>query len=255
MSRRSKLGRFAAVAAMLAFAFAPQAHARDSAKFKVLSISGTTTAARDVVYEPSDFGSCSFSQTERISFHSTKPITAYVFTSKAHGHRRVEWWSKPTFPGNLTRVAIPGEVTVARSATYHQTNYVDPDTGETTPGCYHEFSPVDCAVERTMAVTLYIGGSSDSAETTYVVVDLSPRQLSDLDDQCPVEMFPGLGEAPGLFARSKLFKNRPKRISDSDRVETPAFDNDSDDATVTGTTVDQVAGELKRKPLRRNPPN
>ena len=50
-------------------------------------------------------------------------------------------------------------------AVYRQTNYVDPDTGETVPGCYTEvLSPVDCAVERTFPA-LNIGGTSGSDET------------------------------------------------------------------------------------------
>jgi hypothetical protein len=55
----------------------------------------------------------------------------------------VAWSSKPTFSGNFTVVEAPGEVTFSRSATYQQTNYVDPDTGETFPGCLHEPSPAD----------------------------------------------------------------------------------------------------------------
>ena len=97
------------------------------------------------------FGSCAFTQTERISFHSTKRTTAYAFTSKAHGRARVAWSSKPTFSGNFTVVEVPGEVTVSRSATYQQTNYVDPDTGETFSGCSRgalDGSPVPTARSR-----------------------------------------------------------------------------------------------------------
>ena len=73
-----------------------------------------------MVYKPSAYPPCAFSQTESISFHSTKRITAYAFTSKAHGSARVEWSTKPAFAGNLTVVQVPGEVTVSRSATYQQ---------------------------------------------------------------------------------------------------------------------------------------
>jgi hypothetical protein len=38
-------------ATVVALEFAPQAQARDAAKFKVLSISGTETSTRNVVYE------------------------------------------------------------------------------------------------------------------------------------------------------------------------------------------------------------
>ena len=228
---------------------APQAQARDVAKFKLLSISGTTDSARDVVYEPSDYGSCSFSQTERISFHSTERTTAYAYTSKAHGSRRVEWSSSSTFTGNLTQVKVPGEVTVERSAAYHQTNYVDPDTGDTFPGCYNEPSPVDCSVKRTFPAALLIGGSSDSEESTYVVPSLPSREVNELDDACPVELSQG-GDDPGLFSRADLFKKKPKRLADTDRAEAPVFDNPSDNATVTGTIVQHLTAELKRKKHR-----
>ena len=52
--------------AFLVLALAPPAHARETAKFKVLSISGATTADRAVVYEPTQYGdTCAFTQAER----------------------------------------------------------------------------------------------------------------------------------------------------------------------------------------------
>ena len=236
--------------ALLVLAPAPQAHARETEKFKILSVSGKTTADRAVVYEPTQYGdTCAFTQTERISFHSTKPITAFAFTSKAHGRGRVEWWSKPTFPGNLTFVEMPGVMTVSRSAAYQQSIRVDPDTGEVSNGCFYEPSPVDCTVERTFTVTLRIGGTSDSDRSTYVSPAGASHDLDALDTACPVEMFPGLGGDPRLFSRADLF-GKQKRVGDTDHVETPAFDNTTDTAPVTGATVDELAGELKRKKLR-----
>jgi len=44
------IGPVAGVLATIVLALAPQAQARDSAKFKVLSISGTESFTRDVVY-------------------------------------------------------------------------------------------------------------------------------------------------------------------------------------------------------------
>jgi hypothetical protein len=237
-------------ATLIALALAPQAQARDTAKFKVLSISGTETSARDVVYEPSDFGSCAFSQSERIRFHSTARATAYAFTSRAHGRARVAWSPKPTFTHNFTQVEVPGEVTVSRSATYQQTNYVDPDTGETVPGCYNELSPVDCTVERTLPATLNIGGTSGSDESTYVELSVDQRELNELDDACPVAGGGG-GDAPGLFSRADLFKGKPKRLSDTDRAEMPVFDNPTDDVSESGTIVQELAAELKRKKQRQ----
>ena len=237
-------------------ALAPHALARDSAKFKVLSLSGTSTTDRHVAYEPTPYGdTCSFTQTERISFHSTKPLTAYAFTSKSHGRARVEWSPKPEFFGNLVTLEVPGEMTVSRTAAYEQSIRVDPDTGEAYYGCYNEVGPdgsppADCAVERTFPVTLRFGGTSDLEHSTYVAADLETRDLLALDDACYV-VFPQAGDDPRLFSRAALFNKRLKRVKDTDRVESPVFDNESDSATATGTTVDTLTGELKRKKVRR----
>jgi hypothetical protein len=130
---------------------------RDSQVQGALHQRSETSTRKVVVNTPPDYpyGSCAHSWTERIRFRSTEPVTAYVFTSKAHGRARVAWSPLPTFTHNLAQVEVPGEVTVSRSAVYRQTNYVDPDTGETVPGRYNEvLSPVDCAVERTFPATL-----------------------------------------------------------------------------------------------------
>jgi hypothetical protein len=241
------------VAAIL-LALAPAAEARESAKFRFLSISGATTSTRDVVYDPSPYGSCSFFQTERISFHSTKPITAYAFTSKAHGSARVEWSTEPTFSGNLTQIEMPGEVTVSRSATYQQSVTVDPDTGEPYYGCYHEVlidgsQARDCTVERTLPATLTIGGTSDNEDSTYASWEASRRDMDALDAACEVT-FTGLGGDPRLFSRAQLFNNKLKRLDDTDRKVWPAFDNATDDQTDTGSIVHELSGKLKRKKLR-----
>ena len=236
--------------AFLVLALAPPAHARETAKFKVLSISGATTADRAVVYEPTQYGdTCAFTQTERVSFHSTKPITAYAFTSKAHGRARVEWWSKPTFPGNLTFVEVPGVMTVSRSAAYQQSTGWTRIRERSSNGCFYEPSPVDCAVERTFPVTLRIGGTSDSDGSTYVSPSGASRDLDALDAACPVEMFPGLGDAPGLFPAptcSASGRGSATRIASRCRPSTtPPTPRLS-----PGVTVDELAGELKRKKLR-----
>jgi hypothetical protein len=92
MGQRWTAGLIAGALAALALVVAPHAQAGYSAKFKILSLSCTTTIDRQVVYDPSPYGDyCSFTQTERISFQSTKPLTVYAFTSKSHGRARVEW--------------------------------------------------------------------------------------------------------------------------------------------------------------------
>jgi hypothetical protein len=244
MNPRSTIGPIAGVLAATVLALAPEAQARDSAKFKVLSISGTETTTRDVAYAPSIYGSCAWSQVERISFHSTKPVTAYAFTSKAHGRARVEWSSKPTFTGNLTQVEVPGEVTLSRSARYQQTDYVDPDTGETLPGCYKELSSVNCTVERTLPATLAMGGTSDSEKTTDVQPEFPPGALNALDDACPVGLLTA-SDDPRVFSRADLFSKK-KRLSDTDRVE-QNFDTSTESESNTGKSVEELAGELKRK--------
>jgi hypothetical protein len=234
-------------------ALAPQAEARESAKFKFISLSGATTMDRSVVYDPTQYGdTCSFTQTEHISFHSTKPLTAYAFTSKSHGRARVEWSPKPEFSGNLVELEIPGEVTVSRTATYQQSIRVDPDTGESYYGCYREVGPdggpaTDCSVERTFPVTLRFGGTSDTENTTYVYADLATRDLLELNDACYV-VYPPTADDPRLFSRADLFNKNKKQVSDTARVEEHAFDTVGE--TVAGTLVDELAGKLKRKKQR-----
>ena len=151
VSPRSITGVVAGVLAATVLVLAPSAEARLSAKFKVLSLSGTLATDRHVAYEPSRYGdTCEFTQTERVRFHSTKPLNAYAFTSKSHGRARVEWSLKREFSGNLVELEVPGEMTVSRTATYQQSIRVDPDTGESYYGCYREIKPdgspaTDCA--------------------------------------------------------------------------------------------------------------
>ena len=254
MIRRSILGVVVGFPLLLVLAFAPSAQARSSAKFKLLSVSGSMTGSRDVVYDPSPFTSCSFSQTQTISFHGTKPITAYAFSSKAHGNPRVAWSPKPKFSGNLVELEVPGEVTVSRSATYQQTNYTDPETSETDFGCSHEIhldgSPAsDCKLEKTFDVTLRLGGTGLSEATTYVYPDIQPRDLQALDEACEVGFSTSV-DAPGLFSKADLFSKKRKRLSDAERKEEDLSGRGFGDQTVTGTVVDELKGELKRKQIR-----
>src|SRR4051794_5262521 len=95
--------------AAIALALAAPAEARQAAKFKVLSLSGSSVTDRHVVYAPSPSGeTCAYTQTERISFHSTEKLTAYAFTSKSHGRARVEWSPKAEFAGNLVALEVAG---------------------------------------------------------------------------------------------------------------------------------------------------
>lgn len=158
------------------------------------------------------------------------------------------WSSKPTFTSNFTQVEVPGEVTVSRSATYQQTNYFDPDTGETLPGCFNEPSPVDCTVERTLPATLNTGGLSDSDESTYVELEFHPGDLNAIDDACLVGLL-APSEAPWLFSRADLFNGAKKRLSDTDRVDA-AYDTSTDSESNTGTNIQELTAELKRMKQR-----
>ncbi len=180
---------------------------------------------------------------------------AAAFTSKSHGRARVEWGLKPEFVGNLVELEMPGELTVSRTATYQQSIRMDPDTGETYYGCYRELGPnggppTDCAVERTFPVTLRFGGTSDTENSTYVFADLSTRDGIELQNACPV-VYPPVADVPRLFSRAALFKKSLKRVKDTARLEEPVFDNPGGD-TVTGTIVETLAGELKRKKLPKS---
>ncbi len=248
MNPRSATGPIVGVLAALLLALAPQAQARDSAKFSVLSIKGLDSFTHDVVYPQSIYGSCAFTMTQRISFHSTKRVTAYAHTSKSHGRARVAWSPLPEYTHNFTAVEVPGEVTIKHTATYQQTNYVDPGTGEVTPGCYNELSPVDCSVERTLPATLEIGGTSEPDASTYVQLIAEDTEIYNACFVYVVDPSMGL---PALFSRADLFKRTPKRLSDTDRVELPLDDNHPDGTTETGAVLKELTVELKRKKLRR----
>jgi hypothetical protein len=258
MERRGRIaGVLAGAVATAVLILAPTAQARQSAKFKVLSLSGTTATDIHVAYGTQYGDTCEYTWTERIEFHSTKPLTAYAFTSKSHGRQRVEWGPKPEFLGNLVQLEIPGEMTVSRTATYRQsTRVLDPETGEIEYGCYREANPdgspaTDCAVERTFPVTMRFGGTSDLERTTYVQADIDTRNYVALDEACYMA-YPPASSDPRVFSRADLFNKRQKRIKDSDRVEEPAFDNETDDAATTGTIVETLAGEVKRKKLKKS---
>lgn len=230
-------------------AVAPQAQARKSAKFKILSIGGSVTSTRDVVYEPSIYGSCTLNQTERVRFRSTKRATGFVFSSRAHGQARVAWSPKRAYSGNLAVVEVPGEATISRTATYQQTNYLNPDTGQLEPGCWQEFSPVDCADERTVTATLEVGGTSVVEGSTYFQLVVKPRDLNAIDSACPGEFVPS-GDVPLLFDRADLFNRKLKRLRDSVRIETPGSTN-AGGIDESRRVVQELAAELKRKKLRR----
>ena len=76
---------------------------------------------------------------------------------------------------------------------------------------------------------------------------MSPHDENELDNACEVGIYQGDGD-PRLFSRADLFNRHLKRVGDRDRVQTPN-DSANDEVTVTGTSVQELAGELKRKRL------
>jgi len=251
LSRLRRILPFAAAVVMLAAV--SSADARAPAKFKVSSVSGTTTSTQDGVYEPTLYTSCTFTQTEEVSFQATKSVTAYAFATKTHGRLWTAWSDKPAFRGNLFEVEIPGQVTVTRSAVYNQVNYTDPETGEVSAGCHDEVRrdltpPVDCTVSRTFKATLRLGGTSDTKHSTYVVPELSKLQADELDNACETH-FSYTGRDPRLFERADLFAGRQKRLSDSDRVHDRIF-IDQDYKRLTGSIDADIKGTIKRSKRR-----
>lgn len=244
MDRRSIVGTMSGALAtiVLGLALVPEAEARSVAKFDVLSVSGTSSVTRNDTYESTVYGPCSVTKTEHLSFHSTKRITAYVFSAKSHGRTRVAWSPDATLESSLSSVEVPGKATVSRSATYEQTY---DEQGNSS--CHREFSPTNCAVERTVPVTLEIGGAGGEP-TTYVQPEFSPGDLTELQ-ACSAGYVTATG--PGLFSTVDLFDKKQKRLRDTDRVEEPVFENPTDGIVTTGTIVQELAGELKRRKLKR----
>lgn len=98
------------------------------------------------------------------------------------------------------------------------------------------------------ACDLNIAGTSGSDESTYVELELHPSDLNEIDDACPVGLLTG-ADVPLPFSRADLFNGKKKRLSDTDRVEA-AFDNSTDRESNTGTSVQELTAELKRKKQR-----
>ena len=106
---------------------------------------------------------------------------------------------------------------------------------------------MDCKVERTLPTTLTIGGTSGTDESTYVALSVD---LEEIHAACPVLFLDPHDDDPGLFSRADLFKNKPKRLGDTDRSERQIFDHATDGVTDTGTIVEELTAELKRKKQR-----
>jgi len=252
MVRRSILGAVSCVLAtiLLGLALPPLAVAteRRPVKFDVLSVSGTITTTRNVSYDDG-LDKCVYTETERISFRSTKRATAYASVGR-YGRAVFTIWSsrpKADVPGYESKVEIPGKVTVAHSITYAKPEM---------DGCFSvRTNPTDCSVDETSRTTLSFYGlaglvPSRTPSSSVELADLRHGGFPNVNYACYVEIPFRRVPPVALFSRRELFDKRGKRLLDTDRAETQVVDEPYDHSTVTGTTTHELAAELERRKTR-----
>jgi hypothetical protein len=252
MGRRFVIGAvlWALAATFVAFAAPADAAAkhRRAVKFDVVSLSGTITTTRHVSYDDG-VDSCADTETERISFHTTKRATAYASVGKYGRAVFTVWSSRPraAAPEYESRITIPGQVTVEQSITYAKPEM---------PGCSSILTdPTDCSVSDTSRRTLSFYGlaglvpngvPSSSVELTGLRHGGFPDPNYSCYVQIPFRRVPPVA----LFSRRELFDKRRKVLSDTGRAEIPVVDEPYDSTTVTGTTVQELTGQLARRKTR-----
>ena len=252
MVRRSIIGAMSCALATILFGLAlpPLAAAKErrAVKFDVLSLSGTITTTRHVSYDDGR-DTCAYSETERISFSSTKRTTAYASVGR-YGRALFTIWSsrpKADVPEYESRVEIPGEVTVTHSITYAKPEM---------EGCYSvRGEPTDCSVNGTSRTTLSFYGlaglvPSRVPSSSVELAGLRYGGFPEVNYACYVEIPFRRVPPVALFSRRELFDKSRKRLLDTDRAETPVVDEPYDYNTVTGTTIHELAGKLKRRTTR-----
>jgi hypothetical protein len=264
MTRPARPGLFGllAISALGALALAaPSAAKSPEAAFKLLSASGTHAHTfhereTDIVYYgedghalpgPTRADICAGSQSENVSYRTTKPTKMYVFVRKAHGlHTLVS--DKPEPDGGLDYLSTPGQMTLSRSVSY-----------EATRGCGED--PVDCP-ETTFTVPIDVSGTHDPQGGIEALYRVFPELPPGLDRTCspfpgphhgplsPHAVEPDQPEFPGAIPRSDLFNEKKKRLSGDDTVEfsyeTTTEPGYSYETTVAGTYRETIAVELKR---------
>jgi hypothetical protein len=249
MVRRSIVGVMPCALAtiLLGLALPPHAAAKDrrAVKFEVLSLSGTITTTRHVSYDDGR-DTCVYSETERISFRSTKRTTAYASVG-GYGRAVFTIWSarpKPAVPEYESRVEIPGEATVAHSITYAKPEM---------EGCYSvRAEPTDCSVDGTSRTTLSFYGlaglvPSRVASSSVELARLRYGGFPEVNFACYVEIPFRRVPPVALLSRRDLFDKRRTRVVDTNRAEGPVVDEHYDYNTVTGSTVHELAVELRRR--------
>ncbi len=252
MVRRSIIGAMPCALAtiFLGLALPPLAAAneRRAVKFEVLSLSGTITTTRHVSYDDG-LDKCVYSETERISFRSTKRATAYASVGR-YGRAVFTIWSsrpKAEVPEYESRVKIPGEVTVEQSITYAKPEM---------DGCFSVRSdPTDCSVNETSRTTLSFYGlaglvPSQVPSSSVELAGLRYGGFPGVNYACYVEIPFRRVPPVALFSRREVFDKSRKRLLDTNRAETPVVDESYDYDTVTGTTIHELGGELKRLKTR-----
>jgi hypothetical protein len=246
MVRRSIIGAMpcAVATVFLGLALPPYAAAKRAVKFEVLSLSGTITTTRNVSYDDG-LDTCAYSETERISFRSTKRATAYASVGR-YGRAVFTIWSprpKADVPEYDSRIKLPGEVTVEHSITYAKPEM---------EGCYSvRTNPTDCSVSGTSRKTLSLYGlaglvPSHVPSSSVELAGLRYGGFPEVNYACYVEIPFRRVPPVALFSRREVFDKSRKRLLDTDRAETPVVDEPYDHNTVTGTTVHELAGELQR---------
>ena len=250
MVRRSIIGAVPCALAtiFLGLALPPHAAASRAVKFEVVSLSGTITTTRNVSYDDG-LDKCAYTETERISFRSTKRAAAYASVGR-YGRAVFTIWSsrpKAEVPEYESRVRIPGEVTVEHSITYAKPEM---------DGCFSVRSdPTDCSVNETSRTTLSFYGlaglvPSHVPSSSVELARLRYGGFPDVNYACYVEIPFRRVPPVALFSRREVFDKSRKRLLDTNRAETPVVDEPYDHNTVTGTTIHELAGKLKRRNTR-----
>ena len=246
MVRRSITGTVLSALATILVGLALPPHAAAKAvKFEVVSLSGTITTTRNVSYDDG-LDRCVYTETERISFRSTRRATAYASVGRYRRAVFTIWSRRPraAMPEYDSRVKLPGEVTVEHSITY-----ANPEA----EGCYGVRSnPTDCSVSETSRKSLSLYGLAGLVpgrvpSSSVELADLRYGGFPRVNYSCYVEIPHRRVPPVALFSRSAVFDKSRKRLQDTNRAETPVGDELGDYDTVTGTTVYELAGELERR--------
>jgi hypothetical protein len=233
---------------VVGLALPPRAGAKGAAKFDVLSLNETITTTRNVNYDDGS-ATCTYSETERISFRSTGRTTAYASVGR-YGRAVFTIWSrrpKAGVPEYQSSVRIAGEVTVEYSTTYAKPEM---------DGCYAVRSnPTDCSASSRSRRRLSLYGlaglvPSRAPSSSVELEGLRFGGFPEVNYACYVEIPFRRVPPVALFSRRELFNKSRKRLLGSNRAETPVVDQPFDHETVTGTTVHELAGELQRRRAR-----